>query len=421
MNIRPWLIPTLYALCAIVAGLAVPRLSNTFLPEFVSTINTSAAMSVYSAIASGMISLTAIVFSLAFLMVQFSATVYSPRLVLWIARDSMISHALGTFTATFAYALTALAWVDRSNSGRVSSISLAIIFALLVASIAMFIGLIVRIAVLQVNRILIFIGERGREIIGSLYRPITSPPELNFQELHGLKIGQTLLYHGNPKVVQAIKFQELKRLAIFHRCAFEVPVAVGDSVFDSTPYLRVRGSEISIPVDEFLGLVVFGDERTFEQDPSYALRLLVDVSIRALSPAINDPTTAVQALDQIEDLLIRLGKHRLEIGIFHDDDGEVRVIIPFPRWEDFLRIAFDEIRFYGSTSVQVMRRMNSVISELISVLPEERHAALRFWQGRLRSTIDSNFGDAQDRIIASTEDHQGLGVTRSHTDEEVCV
>ena len=94
-----------------------------------------------------------------------------------------------------------------------------------------------------------------------------------------------------------------------------------------------------------------GEERTFEQDPKYAIRLLVDIAIKALSPAINDPTTAVQALDQIEDLLLRLGRRRLEIGEFRDRDGQLRLVVPSPTWEDFLRLAFDEIRYCGARSV----------------------------------------------------------------------
>ena len=108
--------------------------------------------------------------------------------------------------------------------------------------------------------------------------------------------------------------------------------------------------------------IELGKERTFEQDPKYAIRLLVDIAIRALSPAINDPTTAVQALDQIEDLLLRLGQRHLEIGDFRDRDGKLRLVVSFPTWDDLLRLAFDEICFYGATSVQVMRRMNALIT-----------------------------------------------------------
>jgi uncharacterized membrane protein len=90
----------------------------------------------------------------------------------------------------------------------------------------------------------------------------------------------------------------------------EIIAAVGDNVFDSTPILQVLGGNELAPEEDFLDAIEFGDERTFEQDPKYAIRLLADIAIRTLSPAINYPTTAVQALDQIEDLLLRLGKIR---------------------------------------------------------------------------------------------------------------
>jgi len=84
----------------------------------------------------------------------------------------------------------------------------------------------------------------------------------------------------------------------------------------------------------------------------------------------------------------------------------------FPSWDDFLRLALDEICLYGASSVQVMRRMKALVAELISILPEERHSALREWQRRLQSTIDHSFANQQDKLDASAEDRQGLGSTR---------
>lgn len=138
----------------------------------------------------------------------------------------------------------------------------------------------------------------------------------------------------------------------------------------------------------------------------------MDIAIKALSPAINDPTTAVQALDQIEDLLIRLGRRRLEIGAFHDADGKLRLVVAFPTWEDFLALAFDEIRFYGATSIQVMRRMMALINELLAVMPDERRPALRYWRERLQSTVVGTFREKEDILDASHEDRQGLGSSR---------
>jgi uncharacterized membrane protein len=158
--------------------------------------------------------------------------------------------------------------------------------------------------------------------------------------------------------------------------------------------------------------IEMGQERTFDQDPKYAIRLLVDIAIRALSPAVNDPSTAVQALDQIEDLLSRLGRSRLQVGAAYDAGGTLRLVIREPTWEDFLALAFDEIRFCGATSVQVARRLKALISDLISALPKERYPALRHHQERLDSTIAHSFEDAEDKLEASMEDRQGLGVPR---------
>ncbi len=286
------------------------------------------------------------------------------------------------------------------------------VVGLLLASIAMFIGLINRIGTLQINRILNFIGDRGRAVIAELYPPITHPPELHRAEIERLQRSDTLPHQGHPQFVQSINVSALKRLATRYDCVIEMMAAVGDVVLQSMPIVQVGGVKGLPPRREVISAVVVGDERTFEQDPKYALRLLVDIAIRALSPAINDPTTAVQALDQIEDLLIRLGSRRLEIGAFHDTEGKLRVIVPFPSWDDFVCLGLDEIRFYGSSSVQVMRRMNAVVSEMTAVLPEERLAALRYWKDRLRTTVHQSFSNEQDRLVASVEDHQGLGMSR---------
>jgi uncharacterized membrane protein len=202
-------------------------------------------------------------------------------------------------------------------------------------------------------------------------------------------------------------------LALKNSCFIELVPYVGDAALEDTPLLRVLGTGAPVSEERLKAAIRFGAERTFDQDPKYAIRLLVDIAIKALSPAINDPTTAVQTLDEIEDLLIRLGRRRLEIGEFCDKSGHVRLVITFPNWDDFLRLALDEIRFYGATSIQVMRRMKALVNELISILPEERQPALRSWQERLEATVERAFTDQLDRIEASREDRQGLGSSRS--------
>jgi uncharacterized membrane protein len=409
---KAWMVPLVYASAALTFGFTSARLAHVLLPGFVSTISANAAIGIYSSIASGMLALTGIVFSLTFVMVQFSATAYSPRLVLWIARDPVISHAIGVFTATFLYALVALAWVDRGGSGRVSLVNLGMVAALLILSIIMFIGLIQRVSMLQVTRMLLFTGDRGREIIENLYPPLETPASSSSAEICHVRSSQTFLHHGQPQIVQAVDVPTLVHIASACGCTIELTAAVGDAVLESTPIIRVFGGVGPFPEAHLRGAIELGSERTFKQDPKYAIRLLVDIAIKALSLGINDPTTAVQVLDQIEDLLLRLGRRRLEIGAFRDADGRLRVLVAFPSWEDFLRLAFDEILSYGANSVQIMRRMKALTGEMVSVLPEERHNGLRYWQRRLQSTIERSFDDPEDKLDASAEDRQGLGISR---------
>jgi uncharacterized membrane protein len=318
---------------------------------------------------------------------------------------------LGVFTATFLYALILLAWVDREASGKVPLISGWGVFALLLASIGLFIALIERLGTLQVNRMLIFTGDQGRKAIDELY-PLNGPPGSgkDAPRLERLPLTQTLTHVGRPQVIQAIRVPAMMEQAKNADAMIEMVAAVGDTVLELTPLLRVRGARQPLAEGALMDCVELGDERTFQQDPKYAVRILVDIAIKALSPAINDPTTAVQALDHIEDLLLRLGRRRLDNGVYHDSTGQIRLVVPFPTWDDFLRLGLEEIRAYGAESVQVMRRMNALINVLTEVLPPERHEALERWKQRLRATIAKSFTDQAEQRDASVADRQGLGI-----------
>ncbi len=415
-RIRPWLIPSLYASVAILLGFGVPRIESHLVRGLGSPVSLSSATTIYSSVASGMIALTGIVFSLTFVMVQFSATAYSPRLALWMARDRLLSHALGMFIATFVYAIAALAWLDRDQTPKVPFVSSWLVVGFLLASMGMFIALIERLGLLQVQRMLAFTGDQGRKVVQKTYpaldaRPLPVPSEV----FSAMLPTQVLTYEGKPRAVQSFDTERLVSLAARYGGVIEAVASVGDTVAKLTPVLRVFGTAKEMPEKLLMDAIELGDQRTFNQDPKYAIRLLVDIAIRALSPAVNDPTTATQALDQIGDLLVRLGLRRLEIGAFHDNNGILRLVIPFPSWEDFLRLAFDEIRYYGASSLQVMRRMRALVSDLISVLPEERHPGLVYWQQRLQDTVTRSFADANDKLEASTEDRQGLGTSRGRS------
>jgi uncharacterized membrane protein len=408
-----WTIPAWYVAVAVVASLYLPRLEAWLNLGFSGGIPPSAAVAIYSSIASGMIALTGIVFSLAFVMVQFSATAYSPRLVLWIARDPVLWHAVGVFCATFLYALAAIAWVDRDGSGVAPYFNGWLVILSMLASVAMFIALIDKLSLLQVHRMLAFTADHGRRVIEQTYPPLDAPAAIpDYGALRGLGVTQALRYVGQPRSLQALDERALLALASVAGAIIDVRASVGDTLVEGAEMLRVYGGRA---MDEAALRAAFmaGGERTFEQDPKYAIRLIVDIAIKALSPAVNDPTTAVQALDQVEDLLLRLGRRRLEIGALQGGDGALRLLVLHPTWDDFLSLAFDEIRYYGADSIQVMRRMKALAADLIAALPAERQASLRHHQQRLDATIARSFEHADDKLEASVEDRQGLGVPRT--------
>lgn len=407
-----WGIPAVYAATAVTLGMTLPRLETHYFPHLVSSISASAATSIYASIASGMIALTGIVFSLAFVMIQFSATAYSPRIVWWMARDPVMSHGLGTFIATFLYAIAALAGVDRNSSGRVPFLSWWLVIVLLVASVGMFVALVQRIQRLQVNQMLIFVGNHGREVVEATYPPLGTEIDDEGALDGSATPTQVVVYRGNPCYLQVIHVDALVKLASASGGVIEMIASVGDTVVEFTRVLQVYGAEGNIDERKLLDAVELGDERTFDQDPKYAIRILVDIAIRALSAAINDPTTAVQSLDQIQDLLLRLGMRQLEIGTYNDYAGKTRLLIPFLQWDDLLCLAFDEICDYGARSIQVMRRMNALLADLKLALPDERQAGLIAWQARVKATILSSYPNDDQRAEALKEDRQGLGGPR---------
>ena len=156
-----------------------------------------------------------------------------------------------------------------------------------------------------------------------------------------------------------------------------------------------------------------GDERTMRQDPGFAFRLLADISSKALSPGVNDPTTAAQALDQIELLLRLLAPRRLMPGVLRDEAGEVRFVYRAPSWDDFLSIALDETRLFGATSVQVTRRLQALLEDLHEAVAPERRPAVEVQQAMLESIVLSTYEEPADRRIALTADRQGIGSPRT--------
>ena len=413
-----WLIPMVYAAASFLCGITLPRLEQAYFP-YNSGISIASAQAFLSALASGMIGLTGIVFTVSLVMVQFSAIAYSPRLVLLLARDPKLFHSLGVFIATFTYSLSILLHVDRNGSGVVPLLSGVLVAGLLLLSMLLFSALMKGLRDLQITYVLHTIGDQGREVLRETFQRLD---EENGGSKRGRAAGnvselgpvvQTLKYFAAPRTITSPDIDELVRQAQEAEAVIVMECGVGDTLVENTLLLQVHGTGTALPERNLMRAIHFGFERTSEQDPKYPIRLLVDIAIKALSPAINDPTTAVQAIDQIEDLLRRLGGHDLDAGYGYDADGVLRLIFPMPTWEDYVVLAFDEIRHYGAGSVQVMRRLKSALLGLAdSVTAGTRIEAVHRYLKQLDLTVDRSDLGADDQKTARQEDRQGLGLSR---------
>jgi uncharacterized membrane protein len=419
---RLWLIPMMYVGASVVCGFTLPRIEHAYLADFTFALSVASAQAYLSAAASGMMALTGVVFAMAFVMVQFSAIAYSPRLVLWFARDHLLFHSLGAFSATFLYALFTLAWIDRGGSGTVPLLSAAAVAILLIVSMLLFAVLVQRLTDLQITSVLRLIGDKGRDVIRDGFRRLDKRPPSERHPAPELDGGlgpttQIVTYSGQPQTIASLDIDALVQLGSKHGAVIEMVAAVGDTLVESGVVLRVRGAKSRIAEADLMHAVRLAAERTFEQDPKYPIRLLVDIAIKALSPAINDPTTAVQAMDQIEDLLRRLGRRDLDAGLARDPDGVLRLIVPMPTWEDYLALAFDEIRQFGVTSVQVMRRLRAALVALAgaAMIPSRIESVHRYL-AHLDLVIERSALDPADKVMARQEDPQGLGLTRRRTE-----
>ena len=215
-------------------------------------------------------------------------------------------------------------------------------------------------------------------------------------------------YAGPSEIVLAVDLKTLVLEAQRSNGIIEFAARIGDLVSSGQPLFRLYGRAAEIDDRSLLNSVAFGRERTIEQDATFAFRVIVDIAIKALSPAINDPTTAVLAIDQLQHLLRTVGERNLN-NKNTVQQGKVCVIFPTPNWNDFVQLTFREIRLYGAANFQIARRLRAMIDSLEATLPEMRRAALRLELDLLNRAIDTSYSLDEDRALCQIADTQGLG------------
>jgi uncharacterized membrane protein len=405
-----------YVGLALALGFVVPRLRHGLFGWVNRDIDKDQVTTFLSSVSGGMMAFTGIIFSLLFVMLQFSSSAYSPHLLPMLSRNRTLIHAGGVFTGTFLYSLMALRGVGIAPGGGTPGLVLFVAFTWLIASVFLLLRLVRVFSGLAITDVLEMVGDLGWSHVDRTYSPYSggengarrgepeSPPAPEGD-------ARTFLHRGKPRYVIGLDVPRLLALAVESGAFIRVLVGVGDAVTTGVQLAIVRASGAGVPEEHLRAAITLDRDRTLEQGPKQAIRLLVDIAIRALSPAINDPTTAVHALDQIESMLVRIGNSDLDIGTVRDEQGTPRVWYKAPTWEDYLDLALTEIRYYGAGAVQIERRLAALLSHVREQVPEERREAVARLAAEQRTILREAISDVELRAKAERLDRQGIGGT----------
>jgi uncharacterized membrane protein len=398
---------------AVALGICLPLLDAQLSDRPRLPIPLSVVEQIMGALAAGMITFTGIVFSAVFVAAQIQTSSYSPRLAARLRRDRVVIMGLALPTATASYSLFALAAIGREadksgeNVAPAFTVGVALLLALL--TIAAFVALVQRaFDSTQIGGILRGLMRRAHHVIEDVH-PSAGPPQQAVTRHEAGEPHSEVRHEGPPAVLASVDRGALVRLAEQTGTFVEVVPAIGHYIAPGAVTLRLLGAERKADARLARRVPVLARQRTMDQDPAFALRMFVDIAIRGLSPAVNDPTTAVQAIDRIETLLVDLHGRHLGAGVVVDADGTPRGSFPVPDWGEYVDLALVEIRHYGAGSAQITRRLRALHDHLLGIVDEAQRPRIELERRLLEDQLGSRFPDPEERAILSQPDRLGLG------------
>jgi uncharacterized membrane protein len=383
---RLWFIPAIGVVVAVVLAWVLVaidrRLAEDLNAFFIFGGGPESARAILSTIAAAMLTFTGLVFSITMLVLQLASSQLSPRVTRTFLRDRANQVVLAIFVATFVYALLVLREVRSVDEGAfVPAIAVWWAFALLVASVGAFIYYIDHMAQsMRVETVIDQVSTETRDAIERCFPQAAG--SLPAVDLPVPEVSDIVLAGDQPGTLQAIDSAKLEAIAIESRTVLEVVPVIGDFVPSDSALVRVRGTG-SVDHDAVRTTCTLGPERSMEQDPAFGMRQLVDIAARALSPGVNDPTTAAMAVDALHDLLRRLGQRAIPGLQRLGSDDALRLIIPARTWEDHVRLATDEVIDYGTSSSQTVTALRVMLDDLEATVNDERRPILRRQRERL--------------------------------------
>jgi uncharacterized membrane protein len=375
-------------------------------------LGVSGAQAMLNAIVTSTLSFIVFTFGSLLVALQIASGQMTPRIIATIlVRDNVVRYTTGLFIFTLLFAISALNRIQATVFQLVEFVA-ACLGLLCFAAFLFLIDYASRL--LRPISIVGLVGRAGLAVIRGVYpdpslgASVSPSEKVRMREKLGAP-GRIVQHQGTSEIILAVNLNELGKLAESSKGVIELVPQIGDFIATDEPLFRLYDGASSLVEGELRSTVALGPERTLEQDPTFAFRIVADIALKALSAAINDPTTAVIAIDQLHRLLRSAGNRDLRTDELLSSSGELRVICRTPNWEDFVHLAFTEIRFCGAQNMQIARRLRAMIENLIETLPKHRHAALRQELMLLDREVERWFIYAEDRALARVGDSQGLG------------
>jgi len=411
-----WVVPLLCVVAGVLISVGTLWLDHrsgyTLVPQTL-TGTPSDAQTTLSVFATAMASLTSLVLTVTLVVVQLAMGQFSPRIVGALLSDRFSQLAVGLFGATFVVAVLTLREIRGSDTGTVPGVSLLLNYLLMFASLVTLILFVHHSGQsMRATGLIDLVGDRTRDLIASSFpaapRTATGPDA-----------DPDVISAREPGNVVRVDRAGLVAAARRTECVLELVPVVGDFVPSGAPLFRVHplprragdvaGAAARLRPGEIARLVLVGPERVHAEDPAYGLRKLVDVAERSIAQPFDDPTTTLQALHRLHDLLRQLAACALPAGEHKDEDGVVRLVERTLSWEGYVRLAFDEIRLAGAASPQVTRRLSAALQDLKSVAPPDRQAPLDRQLRLLTAAVHRAYEDEEDIAAALTPDAEGIG------------
>ncbi|MXP21469.1 DUF2254 domain-containing protein [Gordonia sp. HNM0687] len=410
----PWRLPTLMVSAAIVGGLIAVSLDDSFATYVLDAGTTATLLGV---IAGAMATLTGLVFTAVTLAMQFGASQISIRVIPMLQQDRVMRGSVGLFLSTFAF--TVIVAVDLtavSDGSDAPAVSTSIAIALTLASAFMFIMLIGKVgSILNSTQLLRWIESQGRLAVVRQYPD--HQPTIAGAAISGSAtliddprpVSMTVTLRDAPsqgRVLLAINLDRIQRLADRWDVRVDLLVGVGDYVPHHADVFEIVGDHRDVRSQQLLSCLLFGDSHGPSVSPAAALQAISDVALKALSPSVNDPSRAVQAIDHAGDLLLMLAPRVAA----EEQHSTLTLIGGYRRtWGDYVGIATDQVRHFGRGSIQVQRRLRALYETLGEQCTDEQQTALQERLAALDAQVDIDWTTPIDRRLAHAADRQGYG------------